>query len=83
MTKKSLKGLYTCWEMELCLRHKKTILTLLIIEVVFIVVTYCVCQGVWLRRVLEKIGHVQCKCTTIYHDNNSTIKPSKNMILHG
>ena len=32
---------------------------------------------------LEKIGHLQSKCTTIMCDNSSTIKLSKNLIMHG
>jgi hypothetical protein len=35
------------------------------------------------RRILEKLGHVQGMCTTIYCDNSSTIKLSKNPVLHG
>ena len=41
------------------------------------------CQGVWMRRVLEKLGHFQDKCITILCDNSSTIKLSKNPIMHG
>jgi hypothetical protein len=35
------------------------------------------------RRILEKLSHVQGMCTTIYCDNSSTIKLSKNPVLHG
>jgi hypothetical protein len=35
------------------------------------------------RKILEKLGHVQGMCTTIYCDNSSTIKLSKNPVLHG
>jgi len=35
------------------------------------------------RRILEKLGHVQGMCTTIYCDNSCTFKLSKNPILHG
>ena len=41
------------------------------------------CQGVWMRRVLEKLGHSQGKCTTVLCDNSSTIKLSKNPVMHG
>ena len=36
-----------------------------------------------MRRVLEKLGHSQGKCTTVLCDNNSTIKLSKNPVMHG
>ena len=43
----------------------------------------CACQGVWMRRVLEKLCHSQGKCTTVLCDNSSTIKLSKNPVMHG
>lgn len=36
-----------------------------------------------MRRVLEKLGHVQNKSTIVFYDNGSTIKLSKNPVLHG
>ena len=36
-----------------------------------------------MRRVLEKLGHSQGKCTTVLCDNRSTIKLSKNPVMHG
>lgn len=62
---------------------KQPVVTLSTTEAEFIAAAYCACQGVWMRRVLERVGHIQCKCTTIYCDNNSTIKLSKNLVLHG
>jgi hypothetical protein len=41
------------------------------------------CQCVWMRRVLEKIGLSQSKCTDILCDNSSTIKLSKNPVMLG
>ncbi|CAL2265084.1 unnamed protein product [Prunus armeniaca] len=52
-------------------------------EAEYIAAASCACQCVWLRRVLEKLGYVQKKCTTILCDNSSTIKLSKNPVLHG
>lgn len=43
----------------------------------------CACQGALMRRVLEKLGHSQGKCTTVLRDNISTIKLSKNLVMHG
>jgi hypothetical protein len=36
-----------------------------------------------LRQVLEKLGNIQSKCTTIFCDNSSAIKLSKNPVMHG
>uniref|UniRef100_A0A2N9FH80 Integrase catalytic domain-containing protein n=1 Tax=Fagus sylvatica TaxID=28930 RepID=A0A2N9FH80_FAGSY len=52
-------------------------------EAEFVVAASCACQGVWMRRVLEKLGHSQGKCTTVLCDNSSTIKLSKNPVMHG
>ena len=58
-------------------------MTLSTTEAEFIAATSCACQGVWMRRVLEKLGNPQNKCTTVLCDNNSTIKLSKNLVMHG
>ena len=62
---------------------KQPVVTLSTTEAEFIAAASCACQGVWLRRVLEKLGHTQSKCTTIYCDNSSAIKLSKNPVMHG
>lgn len=62
---------------------KQPVVSLSTTEAEFIAAAYCACQGVWLRRVLERIGHVQSKSTTIYCDNSSAIKLSKNPVMHG
>ncbi|KAE9585056.1 putative RNA-directed DNA polymerase [Lupinus albus] len=36
-----------------------------------------------MKRIIEKLSLEKDKCTTIFCDNNSTIKLSKNPILHG
>lgn len=38
---------------------------------------------VWMRRILEKLGNTQCDSTTLFCDNSSTIKLSKNPVMHG
>lgn len=43
----------------------------------------CACQVVWMRRILEKLSHAQDGCTTVMCDNSSTIKLSKNPVMHG
>ena len=62
---------------------KQPVVTLSTIEAEFVAATFCVCQCIWIRRVLENIGHSQSKCTTIMCDNSSTIKVSKNPVMHG
>ncbi|KAK7368917.1 hypothetical protein VNO80_10950 [Phaseolus coccineus] len=62
---------------------KQPVVTLSTTEAEFIAVASCACQGVWLRRVLEKLGHVQGVCTTIYCDNSFAIRLSRNPVLHG
>ena len=57
--------------------------TLSTIEAEFIAATSCACQGVWLRRILGKLGQNQATSTVIYCDNSSAIKLSKNPVLHG
>jgi hypothetical protein len=57
--------------------------TLSTTEAEFMVATFCVCQREWMMRVLEKLGHSQGKCTTVLCDNGSTIKLSKNLVMHG
>lgn len=41
------------------------------------------CQAVWLRNVLEDIGFNQVEGTTLFCDNSSAIKLSRNPVLHG
>lgn len=62
---------------------KQPIVTLSTTEAEFVAAASCACQCVWMRRVLEKIGLSQSKCTVIMCDNSSTIKLSKNLVLHG
>ena len=62
---------------------KQPVVTLSTTEAEFIAAASCACQNVWLRRILEQVGHPQLKPTTVYYDNNSTIKLSRNPVLHG
>ena len=43
----------------------------------------CASQAVWMQRILEKLSLKESKGTTIFCDNSSTIKLSKNPVLHG
>ena len=62
---------------------KQPVVTLSTTEAEFIAAAFCACQSVWMRRVLEKLGHTQSGSITVYCDNSSTIKLSKNPVLHG
>jgi transposase InsO family protein len=62
---------------------KQPVVTLSTTEAEFIAAASSACQAVWLRRILQQLGHEPRKSTTIYCDNSSTIKLSKNPVLHG
>ena len=62
---------------------KQPVVTLSTTEAEFVAATFCACQGVWMRTVLDKLDHSQGKGTTMFCDNSSTIKLSKNPVLHG
>ena len=62
---------------------KQQIVTLSSTEAEFIAATACACQAIWLRRILEELRSKQVEATTIFCDNNSAIKLSKNPVLHG
>lgn len=61
---------------------KQPVVTLSTTEAEFFAAASCACQGVWLRRIIGNLGHSQDGCTTIFCDNTSTIKLSKNPIMH-
>ncbi|MCI23952.1 copia-type polyprotein [Trifolium medium] len=61
---------------------KQAIVTLSTTEAEFVAAASCACQGIWLRRILEQLGQAQ-KCTVINCDNSSSIKLSKNPVMHG
>lgn len=62
---------------------KQPIVTLSTTEAEFVAAANGACQAVWLRNVLEEIGFDQGKGTILFCDNSSTIKLSKNPVLHG
>lgn len=59
---------------------KQPVVTLSTTEAEFIAAAFCACQCVWVKRILERLGLQQ---TTIMCDNSSTIKLSRNHVLHG
>ncbi|GJT86064.1 hypothetical protein Tco_1067781 [Tanacetum coccineum] len=56
--------------------------TLSTTETEFVAATTCACQVLWLRRMLEYIGLTKEKGTIVNCDNMSTIKLSKNSVMH-
>ena len=62
---------------------KQPIVTLSTTEAEFVAAASCACQAIWLRRILEEIQFKQQGATSIYCDNSSTIKLSRNLVLHG
>lgn len=62
---------------------KQQIVTLSTTEAEFIAATACACQAIWIRRILEELQVQQIGATTVFCDNNSAIKLSKNPVLHG
>lgn len=61
---------------------KQSILTLSTTEIEFVATTSCACQGIWLRNILHQFGQTQEHDTIITCNNISTIKLSKNTIMH-
>ena len=62
---------------------KQPIVTLSTTEAEFVAAAACASQVVWMRRVLEQIGQAQKENTIVMCDNSSTIKLSKNPVMHG
>jgi hypothetical protein len=67
-----------CWSSK-----KQPIVTLSTTEAEFVSAASSACQCIWLRNVLNHLHLTQSDCTTINCDNSSSIKLSKNPILHG
>ncbi|PNX98622.1 endoribonuclease dicer 2-like protein, partial [Trifolium pratense] len=62
---------------------KQPIVTLSTTEAEFIAAASSACQGIWLSRILAQIDSRKNSCITIYCDNSSSIKLSKNPVMHG
>ncbi|CAJ2649847.1 unnamed protein product [Trifolium pratense] len=62
---------------------KQPIVTLSTTEAEFIAAASCSCQCIWINNVLKHLKVKQNKSTVIHCDNSSSIKLSKNPILHG
>ena len=62
---------------------QQPIVTLSTTKVEFVAAAVSACQGVWMKRILKELGHSDGGCTTVMCDNSSTIKLSKNPVMHG
>ncbi|KAG7534720.1 GAG-pre-integrase domain [Arabidopsis thaliana x Arabidopsis arenosa] len=62
---------------------KQSVVALSTTEAEYIAAAACVCQCVWLRRVLEKVGFAEDEETVIMCDNSSAIQLSKHPVFHG
>ncbi|KAL1218311.1 Retrovirus-related Pol polyprotein from transposon TNT 1-94 [Cardamine amara subsp. amara] len=62
---------------------KQSIVTLSTTEAEFVAAANGACQAMWLRNILTEVGFDQGSGTTLFCDNSSTIKLSKNPVLHG
>jgi hypothetical protein len=62
---------------------KQPIVTLSTTKAEFVAAAFCACQGVWLRNILEHLKIGQSSNIVIFCDNSSSIKLSKNPIMHG
>lgn len=62
---------------------KQPIVTLSSTEAEFVAAAASACQAMWMKRVLRNLTHTQDSSTIIMCDNSSTIKLSKNPVMHG
>lgn len=63
--------------------NKQLIITLSTTEAEFLAASSCACQGVWLRNMLTHLKIPQKQSSIICCDKSSSIKLSKNPIMHG
>ncbi|CAL9028826.1 unnamed protein product [Prunus brigantina] len=62
---------------------KQQIVTLSSTEAEYVAAAASSCQAMWLMKIFEVLGDAQKGPTTIYCDNMSTIKLSRNPVMHG
>lgn len=62
---------------------KQPIVTLSTTEAEFVAASVCACQAIWMKRILKELGYAGEDRTDIHCDNSSTIKLSKNPVMHG
>ena len=62
---------------------KQPVVTLFTTEAEYIAAALCVCQCMWLKKILKTIGVEDNEGTEIQCDNSSAIQLSKNPVFHG
>ena len=62
---------------------KQPIVTLSTTKAEFVAAAVCACQAIWMKRILKELGHSDGRCIFLMCDNISTIKLSKNPVMHG
>ncbi|XP_050889810.1 secreted RxLR effector protein 161-like [Lathyrus oleraceus] len=62
--------------------RKQPIVTLSTTEAEYVAAAACAYQAMWMKMVLKSLCCDNNECTTIFCDNSSTIKLSKNTVLH-
>ncbi|KAK2363323.1 secreted RxLR effector protein [Trifolium repens] len=62
---------------------KQAIVTLSTTEAEFVAAASCACQAIWLKRILDQISKNQSNGVVIWCDNSSSVKLSKNHVMHG
>ncbi|KAG7561531.1 Zinc finger CCHC-type superfamily [Arabidopsis thaliana x Arabidopsis arenosa] len=62
---------------------KQPIVTLSTTEAEYVAASFCATQCLWMKRILGNLSQTEERCVTILCDNSSSIKLSKNPILHG
>lgn len=63
--------------------RKQPLVTLSSTEAEYVAAATCACQAIWMRRILEEISYVQGGEMVLLCDKTSTIKLSKNAVMHG
>ncbi|XP_073224806.1 secreted RxLR effector protein 161-like [Cicer arietinum] len=74
----SLSGGAVLWSSK-----KQPIVALSTTKAEYIAAISCASHGIWMKRILEKLGSKQGDCILVRCDNSSTIQLSKNPVLHG
>jgi hypothetical protein len=72
-----LSGVAVTWS-----SRKQLIVTLSTTKAEFITAAGSSCQAIWMQRVLKKIDYMGSESTVIFCDNNSTIKLTRNLVMH-
>ncbi|CAM8890306.1 unnamed protein product [Rhodiola kirilowii] len=62
---------------------KQSVVALSTTEAEYIAAASSACQAMWLKNILKQLGYKEEGCICIMCDNTSTIKLSRNPVLHG